>query len=62
MTLESDDSTLAREASRGNQNAYAQLVRRHRAALNQAARSFGIPETDIDDVVQESLIAAWRSG
>ena len=60
MTLESDDSTLAREASRGNQNAYAQLVRRHRAALNQAARSFGIPETDIDDVVQESLIAAWH--
>jgi RNA polymerase sigma-70 factor (ECF subfamily) len=37
------------------------LVTRHGGSLAQAARAFGMPETDVDDVVQESFIAAWRN-
>lgn len=37
------------------------LVDRYGVAVAQAARSFGIPETDVDDVVQETFIAAWKA-
>lgn len=55
-----DDAHLARRAVKGDTRAFGVLMRRHEAGLAQAARSFGIPETDIDDVVQETCLAAWR--
>ncbi|MCF1442043.1 RNA polymerase sigma factor [Ralstonia nicotianae] len=61
MTSTEADSALARRAVRGDHPAFGVLVRRHSAALAQAARSFGIPETDIDDVVQDTFVAAWRA-
>jgi len=56
-----DDAALARRSAGGDRHAYGVLVRRHSAALGQAARSFGIPETDVDDVVQDTFVAAWRA-
>jgi RNA polymerase sigma-70 factor (ECF subfamily) len=37
------------------------LVDRYGVSVAQAARSFGIPETDIDDVVQETFVAVWKA-
>ncbi|WP_137925227.1 RNA polymerase sigma factor [Cupriavidus sp. 2SB] len=61
MTGLSTDNFLAERAADGDQHAFGQLVQRHGRALAQAARSFGIPETDIDDVVQDTFIAAWHA-
>ncbi len=61
MTVHESDSALAVRSARGDHRAFATLVRRHSAAVAQAARSFGIPGTDIDDVVQDSFVAAWRA-
>jgi RNA polymerase sigma-70 factor (ECF subfamily) len=55
------DSVLATRAAQGDRRAYSLLVTRHGGSLAQAARAFGMPETDVDDVVQESFIAAWRN-
>jgi len=54
------DPVLALRAAQGDRRAYSTLVARHSGSLAQAARAFGMPETDVDDVVQESFIAAWR--
>ncbi|WP_186426156.1 RNA polymerase sigma factor [Cupriavidus metallidurans] len=61
MNPDDADKLLARQAANGCQQAFGQLVERHGAALAQAARSFGIPESDIDDVVQEAFVAAWHA-
>lgn len=54
------DGRLAARAVRGDRRAFAALVERHGPFLAQTARGFGLPETDIDDVVQDSFLAAWR--
>jgi len=61
VNLDDADRLLARQAADGNQRAFGQLVERHGIALAQAARSFGVPETDIDDVVQDTFVAAWHA-
>ncbi|MBB3105083.1 sigma-70 family RNA polymerase sigma factor [Azomonas macrocytogenes] len=61
MISDQPDNTFARLAAHGDQHAFSLLVQRHSPALAQAARSFGIPETDIDDIVQDTFIAAWRA-
>lgn len=61
MTSAEPDSALALRASNGDDRAFKALVQRHAAGLAQAARSFGLPETDLDDVVQETFVAAWRA-
>jgi len=58
---EDADRILAAQAASGNQRAFGQLVARHGVALAKAARSFGIPETDVDDVVQDTFVAAWHA-
>lgn len=60
MSTEDSDNVLAVRAASGDRRAYAVLVKRHAGSLAQAARGFGLPETDIDDVVQEAFVAAWR--
>lgn len=60
MSDQVSDNDLARRALSGDRRAFSVLVRRHAPSLAQTARSFGLPETDIDDVVQEAFVAAWR--
>ncbi|CAM3753823.1 RNA polymerase sigma factor [Tsukamurella strandjordii] len=55
------DETLTRRAQRGDAAAFDALVQRHAPALFRfVARTFP-QRTDCDDVVQESLIAAWKA-
>lgn len=61
MTASEADPVLALRAAQGDRRAYSTLMARHGGSLAQAARAFGMPETDVDDVVQESFIAAWRN-
>lgn len=61
MSASEPDQVLAPRAAQGDRRAFDTLVRRHYAGLVQAARSFGIPETDVDDVAQETFIAAWKA-
>lgn len=60
MTLE-EDASLARRARTGDHDAFKTLVRRHWPALMQAARGMNVPETDVEDVVQDAFVAAWGS-
>lgn len=55
------DAALAMLAIDGDRRAYSVLMTRYGGSVAQAARAFGMPETDVDDVVQESFIAAWRN-
>ncbi|QKO20556.1 RNA polymerase sigma factor [Rhodoferax sp. BAB1] len=59
--IDESDAVLVIQARRGERAAFDALVRRHWASVRQAARSFGIPETDVDDIVQDSFIAAWKA-
>lgn len=60
MTLDAD-TNWALEAVAGDAEAFACLVRMHAPAVRHLARGMGVPDTDLDDVVQDSFIAAWRS-
>lgn len=61
MISSESDKALALRSVGGDHYAFSELVRRHSTGLAQAARSFGIPETDVDDVLQETFVAAWRA-
>jgi RNA polymerase sigma-70 factor, ECF subfamily len=52
---------LARQAGRGDHGAFEELVRRHAAALFAVARPLVQQPADVEDVVQETLVAALQS-
>jgi RNA polymerase sigma factor (sigma-70 family) len=55
-----DDIEAVRRAQAGDRDAFAHLVARHGAAATRAAAWFGAgPE--VDDVVQEAFVKAWRA-
>lgn len=60
MSANATDGELAERAIEGDRRAYSFLVQRYAGSLAQTARGFGLPETDIDDAVQEAFVAAWR--
>ncbi len=55
-----DDTEAVRRAQSGDREAFAHLVARHGAAATRAAAWFGAG-ADVDDVVQEAFVKAWRS-
>ncbi|WP_019202842.1 RNA polymerase sigma factor [Tsukamurella sp. 1534] len=55
------DETLARRAQRGDATAFDELVRRHVGALYRFVVRTCPPGTDCEDIVQESLLGAWRA-
>ncbi|UPG94300.1 RNA polymerase sigma factor [Luteibacter aegosomatissinici] len=59
MTDGADSWVVAAVA--GDTAAFAVGVRAHSAAIKQMARGMGVPETDVDDIVQDTLVAAWRA-
>jgi RNA polymerase sigma-70 factor (ECF subfamily) len=55
------DSTLAARAGKGDEQAFAELVRRHKHPLYRLVRRYvGEPE-EAYDAVQEAFIAAWAA-
>jgi RNA polymerase sigma-70 factor (ECF subfamily) len=55
-----DDRTLAGRAADGDVRAFETLARRHAPLLRAYARRILGSNGDVDDVIQETLIAAWR--
>ncbi len=61
MTEEaSQDSVLARKAATGDRAAFGELARAYGARLAALVRAYGVAPGDVEDVVQEAFIAAWR--
>ncbi len=57
---DTDDTEAVRRAQAGDRDAFAHLVARHGAAATRAAAWFGAGP-DVDDVVQEAFVKAWRA-
>lgn len=55
-----DDLELARRAASGDRAAFNVVVDRHVSALFRMARGLSMSREDAEDVVQETLIAAYR--
>ncbi len=55
------DETLARRAQRGDAAAFDVLVQRHAPALHRFVARTMPERAECDDIVQESLIAAWKA-
>ncbi|WP_193560267.1 RNA polymerase sigma factor [Tsukamurella sputi] len=55
------DETLTRRAQRGDTAAFDVLVQRHAPAMHRFVARTMPERSDCDDIVQESLIAAWKA-
>jgi RNA polymerase sigma-70 factor (ECF subfamily) len=55
-----DDRVLASAARAGDQQAFESLVRRHGASLYRYARRMTGDTEAVNDIVQETFVAAWR--
>ncbi len=60
MAFDGSDESLARQAQDGNREAFLTLYNRYLTKVYNRVRS-RIPETDVEDVVQEAFIAMLRS-
>jgi RNA polymerase sigma-70 factor (ECF subfamily) len=56
-----DDAELIAAWLAGEERAAAELVRRHARALARYLAGAGAPEADVDDLVQETFIRAFRA-
>src|SRR2546423_4832579 len=54
------DSALITAWREGDERAAAELVRRHARALARFLAGAGAPESDVDDLVQDTFIRAFR--
>jgi len=61
LTEPSPDAALIAAWQRGDEQAAAELVRRHARALARFLAGAGAPDADLDDLVQEALIRAFRA-
>lgn len=57
---ELDDFALARAASHGDEDAFAELVRRHQRRVFNLARALTGNEDEAEDLAQETFIRAFR--
>lgn len=57
----SPDAALIAAWQGGDEQAAAELVRRHARALAQFVAGAGVPEAELEDVVQETFIRAFRA-
>jgi RNA polymerase sigma-70 factor (ECF subfamily) len=56
-----DDARLITAWQAGDEQAAAELVRRHARVLGRFLAGAGAPEADLDDLVQETFIRAFRA-
>lgn len=54
------DPDLAADAARGQESAYAELVRRHQARVRGMARRLTGSASDGDDIAQATFLKAWQ--
>jgi len=57
---EISDVALARAARLGDREAFEALVHRHGPSLHRYARRMLLDEGDVQEVVQDAFVAAWR--
>jgi RNA polymerase sigma-70 factor (ECF subfamily) len=57
---EVDDRELAAAAAAGDRSAFETLIRRHGPALHRYARRMTRDDAAVQDIVQETFVAAWR--
>lgn len=57
---EPPDSTLVRAALRGDEGAFAEIVRRHKGRVCAMASRFARPGDDLDDLAQEIFVRVWK--
>lgn len=55
------DEDLVARAQGGRQEAWAELVRRHHAAVFRAAHAALVSSADADDAAQDAWIAGWKA-
>lgn len=53
------DLALVLKARAGDRIAFTELMQRHAAKLHACLLAF-VPRSDVDDLLQETMIAAWR--
>jgi len=58
---EADDALLAERAAEGDTRAFEVLIRRHAPLMRAYARRVLGRSDDVDDVVQETFVAAWQT-
>jgi len=54
------DRSLIEQATAGDAAAFEELMRRHQAAVFRFIGALGVNDTDAEDALQETFIAAWR--
>src|SRR5256885_14658985 len=62
VAASSSDAALIAAWQAGDEQAAAELVRRHARALARFLASGGARDADVDDLVQETFIRAFRAG
>jgi RNA polymerase sigma factor (sigma-70 family) len=60
-SAELDERRLIAAARAGDQNAYAELLRRHQAVVFRAAYLITGSEAEAEDATQEASVKAWRA-
>lgn len=61
MTSEPDDASLAVAAAAGDERAFTQLMRLHKASLYRFVRRYVGDAEEAYDLLQETFAAAWRA-
>jgi len=56
-----DETALVREAQRGDQAAFAEIVRRYQRAVYRTAYALTRNTSDADDLAQETFVRAYRA-
>ena len=59
-TSDEGDTQLVRESQAGDPEAFEQLVMKHQAALCATLYRFSAQQADMEDLLQETFIRAWR--
>lgn len=60
MSVPPDDAVLVARAIAGERSAFVELFRHHGPSVAKLTRAYGAPSAEIEDIVQEVFVAAWR--